>query len=563
LLIGRHLYQWNVLVALGTVAVLVASALYAWRRRPVPGALSYVAFNFLLAAWILSRALAASAVNPPAKVFWHEFEVLTQLAFVTAAVCFALEYASVGRWLTRRCLMVLAVPPVLFVPLALSNGVHGGLWTVLWQSGHPALMRGPLGSMFWWYGYALSFTVPAVFLWLFIRSPLHRWPAALCLLGQVVARVGYLASERRTPDFGLDPMPPVFLFVSLMYAVALFRFRLFDLLPVARSTVVEEMLDGVLVLDLRNRILDLNPAAERAFQVTAAHVRGKDALLVLPAFAGLRSKFTTGGAGSAEVSLGSREFLANATALHSRYGTPVGEVLLLRDVSELKRARERLADRERSLAVLGERNRVARELHDGLGQVLGFTRMQTEAALTLMARGSHEDAARLLRRVLHVARDAHSDVRDYILTATASPDDGLLASLGRHMAQFESHFGIRAELACGPGIDDALFDLPARHQLGSIIKEALTNARKHARPGVVRVSFRVENRHVLVAVEDDGAGFEIAQDADGPAHSFGVRFMRERAAEIGAALDLQSSPGRGTRITVEIPIREMARGAHP
>jgi two-component system, NarL family, nitrate/nitrite sensor histidine kinase NarX len=94
-------------------------------------------------------------------------------------------------------------------------------------------------------------------------------------------------------------------------------------------------------------------------------------------------------------------------------------------------------------------------------------------------------------------------------------------------------------------------------QIFRILQEALSNARKHGKAHCVEVSFTREDHLVRLSVQDDGAGFDTHQFSRATENHFGLRFMRERAEELGGSLTVISQPGQGTRVMLEIPEREM------
>ena len=112
---------WSYLLTVGLSAALV---LFSWRRRTVPGA-RFLAVAYLFAAiWVAGAAAESMALDPAAKVAWFKFQVAWQLPTVTTITCFVLEYANPGRWLTRRTLLLLSIPPLLGLALIPTNGLH-------------------------------------------------------------------------------------------------------------------------------------------------------------------------------------------------------------------------------------------------------------------------------------------------------------------------------------------------------------------------------------------------------------------------------------------------------
>ena len=153
---------------------------------------------------------------------------------------------------------------------------------------------------------------------------------------------------------------------------------------------------------------------------------------------------------------------------------------MLHDVTEQKQAQARLVEHERALATFEERDRLARELHDSLGQVLGYAKMQAQAARDLLARQEWQQADQHLTQLVAVAQDAHADVREYILGAGRERGgDGVPAVPGGLSAAVPPTYGFAATLEARRS-SRPCSEPTVGAQLLRIIQEALTNARKHA-----------------------------------------------------------------------------------
>lgn len=544
-------YVWPVIASAVLLAVL---AIYGWRRRSVPGALPFVALTICGIQWVLGSALELASLDLAAKIFWAKVQSAWQIPTATAGLWFALEYADLRRWLVRRNRILLAVPPLLWLLLTLTNDFHHFLWSGFSFEGSVHLVNNTAAWILLGYGYFLALATVLVFAWLFWRSPLHRVPVALCLCGQVVVRAVYvLKTAGAIPAGPVDPFILTFNFTAAMYAVALFRFGMFHLIPIARGTVIDQMREGMLVLDSGRRIMDLNPAAEKILGVSAARARGGQVADFLPGCGlGERSEITLGTGEAA------RHFALRDSALNDRRGLRVGSLILLDDVTAQRQARAQLLEQHQALATLRERDRVARELHDTLGQVLGYIKMQAAVAETFLERNEPEEAKRRVARLATAAQDAQSDVREYILGTRAGVSGAgpLVPALGDYLRQFGESYGIAAELNVSPELADRIFDPMAGAQLFRIIQEALTNVRKHARAHRVDVRIAVRDGSAEATVEDDGAGFDPALVQPAGGHRFGLHVMRERAEEVGGAVQVHSAPGAGTRVVIKMPLRK-------
>jgi hypothetical protein len=113
-----------------TVLLLIGLAVYSGRRRTVPGALPFMLACLFCVLWAAGAGLEVAAVDLSTKIFWVKFQGVWQLFGVTAIICFVLEYTWPGRWLTRRNLALLSIPPLLALGLILTNDLHSLIWRV-------------------------------------------------------------------------------------------------------------------------------------------------------------------------------------------------------------------------------------------------------------------------------------------------------------------------------------------------------------------------------------------------------------------------------------------------
>ena len=208
-----------------------------------------------------------------------------------------------------------------------------------------------------------------------------------------------------------------------------------------------------------------------------------------------------------------------------------------------------------------ERRRLARDIHDGPAQMLANVALRVEVCQRLL----EEDPSRVreeLERLKGLVRDSLRDVRKIIfdLRPMALDDLGLVPALRQYVAGFEDKTGLRVELVAhgtARRLDPAVEITAYR-----VIQEALNNVWKHAgaKRAVVRLEFARER--LWAEVRDDGQGFD--PDAVTGGDQFGLANMRERVGMLDGRLEIQSEPGRGTRIRFEIPLgRERADHADP
>jgi signal transduction histidine kinase len=282
---------------------------------------------------------------------------------------------------------------------------------------------------------------------------------------------------------------------------------------------------------------------------------------VLPIDAGLLNQMERQKIGETDITLSkddsARRYNLLLTPLRGRKDEVIGKMLLLRDVTEQWRAQNRIIEQQRMVAKLQEREHLARELHDGIGQILGYVSIQAQTALKWIQNGNADKAGSVLGRIAEVAKDAHADIRESILTLRVGSEKkkSFTQSLKNYLDRFQANFGIRTELSISPNIDESTFDPALEAQLIRVVQEALTNSRKHSGAQTLKVSVELNTSKALITVTDDGKGFDASQIDSCNGSHFGLVFMRERMAEIGGSLTIVSVPNGGTVLKLEAPVR--------
>ena len=242
----------------------------------------------------------------------------------------------------------------------------------------------------------------------------------------------------------------------------------------------------------------------------------------------------------------------------------VGEIKQLADAFErMRRMLLHERDQVRLLAVLEERDRIGREMHDGLAQVLGYVNTKAQAVREFLRAGQPDMAGRNLEELVGAAREAYTDAREAIagLRMEDASRRGLTEMLTEYVERFQRQSGVAVELALGASWDDECISSTVRVQLLRVVQEALTNVRKHAAAQHVRITLDSDSVQARVRVEDDGRGFYLSRLLSPEYAHYGLRTMRERAHAVGGTFRIESLPGEGTRIIVHVPREQPAEEA--
>jgi len=207
-----------------------------------------------------------------------------------------------------------------------------------------------------------------------------------------------------------------------------------------------------------------------------------------------------------------------------------------------------------SLSITEERSRIAREMHDGLAQVLGYLNLQVQTLDALLKQGKQKDLAMELEQMRNAIKIANADVRENILSlrTTLANEKGLVSAIGEYLQEF----GVQAKIAThftNEAENNLRLSSIAEVQLVCILQEALANVRKHAYANLVSVLVtkkkRQEGEYIYLQIVDDGIGL---LKYDSKRH-FGLTTMKERASSVGGNLDVVSGEGKGTKVECWLP----------
>lgn len=211
----------------------------------------------------------------------------------------------------------------------------------------------------------------------------------------------------------------------------------------------------------------------------------------------------------------------------------------------------RLYQRAQEAAVLEERSRLARDLHDSISQQLFSMTLTAQAARAQLEKNPARTATQL-ERLQETASAALAEMRALIfqLRPPGLSEQGLITTLQQHVAMLRRREGLTIDLFVtgeerdARGIEQAMY---------RIAQEALNNVVKHAGACQVEVTLDLRPEQVTMAIVDDGRGFQLASARNANGRHLGLTSMRERAAELGGHLDIETNPGQGTRVVITVP----------
>ncbi|MFV9507079.1 MAG: histidine kinase N-terminal 7TM domain-containing protein [Oscillochloridaceae bacterium umkhey_bin13] len=592
-------YALSMLIA----AVIVgAVAWYAWQRRSLPGGPAFALMMMALTLWSLAYGLELASLELGLMRLWLYVQYLGIVTAPPLWLIFTLRFSRTDRWLGPVQLALLFVIPSLTFLMQLTNERLHWLYyaTIQVDASGPfplvAITPGPWYTVHILYSYLCMLAGALVLARLWYQTPrLYRGQVSLLLLAAclpLLANLAYLAGVRPLDHIDLSPL--TFNLTGLLVAFAIFRFGLFELSPIARNLLFEELRDPVLVVDQGGRLVDLNGAARHTLALDEDWLQYGPASLTLAAWPPLAALSSKPGDASAEVRLLTdplRCFDAVSAPVRDQRGRAAGCIIVLRDITARKRAEAERIELERqmlhaqkleSLGVLA--GGIAHDFNNLLMAIHGnleLARFDLPADGTAYEAVYHADQA--TRRAANLTRQllAYAGKSDFVL----GPVD--LAALINEMTQLlQVSVGrlINFELDLDPTLTPIHGDAT---QIQQVVMNLITNAAEAigANPGTITLRTRrcrcttqdlahsrldlrpPPGEFAVLTVADTGAGmdqatldrlFEPFFSTKSLGRGLGMAAVLGIVRSHAGAITVESTPGQGTTISLLFPIPVVA-----
>lgn len=313
----------------------------AWRRRShSPASRPFIWMMLAITGYALVAAFEAGAIGLPSKIFWSKLEYVGSGSVILWFLVFAIHFALQKQWLTTKKFVVLAVMPIANALLVATNEWHHLVWTgfsLLPETSNVVVYEhGPgfFWIMVWVYTYVL---LGVILLAKAALRPglLYQRQATMVLMGAIVPLLGGSAYMFDLTPPGLNVTPMSFMVTGVIYYASLLHYRLLDLVPVARDTLIETMHDGVLVVDARLRLVDINPAAQQLLGISTLSIGTSIETILARSQELLAGISLQTGKTLIRLNAEPAQYLeVQTTPLHNHWWQMTGHLLIVRDVTQ-------------------------------------------------------------------------------------------------------------------------------------------------------------------------------------------------------------------------------------
>jgi len=366
-----------------SVIINIGLAIYGWKHRHFPGAKAFSLALLLFMVWPLAQVIDLTTTDLTTKVILMKCRIDAPIFGGVAWLVMIAQLTNQMDLLKRRRLVIICSVPVLTMILNLSSYSFLFRHSYYLDYGGPfPILRWMNGVWFWvWFSWSyVIFILSVVFLGRSYRNQSHLSTQqgltvlsaiALPLIVNLFFQIGI------TPVLGLNPASATFSISGILIILAVYRYNPVDVIPIARDLLIENMSDGVMVLDTQNRIVDVNPAMQQILGLTAGAMLGKNAESFLTSLPDMTTSFIEVQNTQAEVLIDTHYFDVHVSSLHNQFKRPVGRLIVVKDVISDKHTEQALKISEKNLSHVLESAPDAMLIVDNTGKIT-FANKQCE-----------------------------------------------------------------------------------------------------------------------------------------------------------------------------------------
>ena len=593
-------YAW---VLVFTALISSGLIFIIWPRRDAPGARPMLVFVSLVAVWSFAYAMELFNTRMENMLFWARVEYLGSTTAPVTWLLFALEYSGHTPWNKDRRAWFLWIIPLAAILLQWTNDLHGWIYsqTATGMQGPYLVLAVTHGAAFWVlvvYSYLVLLAGSFLILRNLIRSPkLYReqmWMMMAAVLAPWLGNLIYILGITRVD---LTPLALTISGVAISWAI--YHFRLFRIVPVARDLLVETMDDGVLVIDRNGQVVDANRAAYQLLSLSDDLI-GQHWEKALSAWCDQIPELIQAGSGQGEINLGSGstprwyEMRVLPISAGARSGKKTeaeslatGRLIIFHNIQERKFVEDMFQDAHNQELQAGQLKsrllaNVSHELRTPLNAILGYTEMLVDEGYGPLTDEQREVLLQVIVSTQQVSLCV-SDLLDQNLIergklslhpSNFSPEE-LLEGVRSMLAQTARQKGLQLRLTLSREVPAMLYGDVRRLQ--QVMINLVGNSIKYTHTGWVEARlYRPNAENWAIEIRDSGLGippeakefiFEpFYQVEGGPGRrqsgaGLGLSIVRHLVTMMGGHIEVESEPGTGTTFRVIFPMQERLESA--
>ncbi|WP_368409132.1 histidine kinase N-terminal 7TM domain-containing protein [Halocatena marina] len=556
------LFQPRILVlGVATIMLMIIGGV-SWRLRPKRGARSLAALMGAATIWAIGSVHTQLAMTYTGNLLATNIGYLGISLVPVAWIVLSLEYAGKEAWITRETVAALLAIPITTQFVIWTNSVHELFWRIeglLIVDSTQLLSISSYGPWFWVHtvhSYLLLGAGTIIFLRsIAVSQQIYRRQVAMMVAAVVIPWAGNAIKISQAFSMVMDPTPFLFVISGGLFIAALFRFRLLDLVPIARDTIIDEMHDGIIVLDSDNYIVDINSATESLLGIDPEVVVGLSATEVFNSCYVDRYRDVYEGSENIVVDIDGKQRVLNLriSPLQSHTGERRGRVVIIRDTTIEEEQRRRLKQQNDQLKRQNDHLEQFASIvsHDLQGPLsiaqgyLGLVHDECESEHVDRISTAHDEMEALIDDLLTLAREGQMVGETEVVPLDTVVNATLSADHDEMTVEIESEtYTVKAD----PG------------RLQQLFENLFKNAVEHAGPDVtIRVGPLEEETGFYI--EDDGPGippsvrehvFESGYTRSSSGTGLGLAIVKSIANAHGGDVSVTDSENGGARFEIVI-----------
>ncbi|MEZ4594196.1 MAG: histidine kinase N-terminal 7TM domain-containing protein [Chloroflexota bacterium] len=581
-----------------TGLITLASTLYTFRQRQVPGVTDLFRLLLAITVWIFAYVGELSATSLEAKLFWAKVQYFGIVYLPVGYSFFALKYIGLFPKIKQQRLLKIIhyAIPLLTLIFTWTNEWHELIWPEisLIQEQQLSYLVLEHGTWFWVnVGFVYLVLATSTFLLLrkiFTTPNQFRHQIGLIVIGSLCPWIGNLLYITGLNPFPyLDLTPFAFAVTAVCFTLALFRYSFLDIVPIARELVIEKLEAGVIVLDGQNRVLDVNATAVSLLQQSKNQLMGHPLAFNQPSWAPLAHALQEPYPARLEIALDQTYYELSVTPLENTDERTNGRLITLHNITSRKES-ELLLQKAKETAEAADRAKthfltnMSHEIRTPLNAVVGMAEMLRQTHLNAnqnemvdVIADSSNTLVLLINNILDFARLEADNL--YLKKQSFNLVDCIEASL-EQVQQAANDKLIQLDYSLEPGTPTRLTGDPVR--LRQILVNLLENGIKFSEEGTVQISVShvPQNGHVLLqfVVRDSGIGIapdQLSQlflpfhQIDGSltrsygGNGLGLVICKRLVELMGGNIFLHSEVGQGTSVHFSVLLRPTTEADPP